>query len=64
MKQKFVKVRIHTDKGYVNGCIDISKVYSFRENPFDCNATIVYTQDQTFCVYMKFKEFCEKVGVI
>lgn len=64
MKQQFVKVKIRTEDGYVDGCIDISKVDSFHESPFHCNVTIVYTQDHVFLVYIKFKEFCEKVGVI
>ena len=64
MKQQFIKVKIYSDRGYVKGCIDASKVFAFRENPFDCNVTIVYTEDKVFNVYMKFNEFCEKIGVL
>lgn len=64
MKQRFIKVKIHSDRGYVQGCIDASKVFAFRENSFDCNVTVVYTEDKVFNVYMKFNEFCEKIGVI
>lgn len=64
MKQRFVKVKIHSDRGYVDGCIDISKLIAFRENAYDCNVTIVYTETHVFNVYAKFKEFCELIGVI
>lgn len=30
MKQQFIKVKIYSDRGYVQGCIDASKVFGFN----------------------------------
>ena len=64
MKQNFVKVKIDTDKGLAEGYIDICKIVAFRESKYDCNRTLVFTETESFCVYIRFKEFCEIVGVI
>ena len=64
MKQQFVKVKIDTDKGLVEGYIDICKITAFRENVYDCNRTIVFTDNDCFVVYIPLKEFCKIVGII
>ena len=64
MKRRFLKVRIMSDRVYRDGYIDLSSVIGFRESSYDCNTTIVFTENETFVVDIKLKEFCKEIGVI
>ena len=63
MKQEFIKVKIDTDKGITEGFININRITAFRESTYDCNRTIVFAGNNSFVVYMSFKELCKIMGL-
>ena len=64
MKRKFIKVKIMSDRVYRDGYIDASSVIAFRESPYDVNVTIVYTDSESFIIYLKLNEFCKEMGIV
>ncbi len=63
MEQRFVKVKLKTEQGYREGCIDVHKVIAFHESPYDRKVTKVYMRDEIFHIEMTCKGFCELIGV-
>ena len=59
MDKTFLKVKIDTNKGYMDACICLDEVYMFRKCNNDCNVTIVDAGEKSYIVYMKFDEFAK-----
>ena len=55
----FIKIKIDYDAiGCRDSYLDLSSIICFRKN--DCNGkTVVYTNKQSFCVNIRYEDFCE-----
>lgn len=54
----FIETEIYIDGcGYSKSSLDLSSVVCFREHKYDCNATIVFTENNRFIVRFTYESF-------
>lgn len=59
MKKEFLRVKIDTDAGLVEGYLDADKIVYFRRDNIDPNWTIVFFERRAVNVYMRIEDFCK-----